>query len=405
MPHAARVRVARAIFTDPFFWFLVVAVLFSLIRHLNDGIAMTYNAEEQHWSLCPPVMPLLPGSVERAGLLPLSGVVSAMVLAMGARHALGRSARLAFFAAASVFSGLAATLSAFLLTYGYAPVVQLAACGYQAPSFLGVAYGVLLLGGVVGLFACAEMKWRQIELLVALGGVSTAVAFVLFSPPATVAVFAAAFLLQVVLSFSLKGRYLDGSGSLRCALGVLCMTAAAGAVLVLSEPSSPVGMKRSAFLSLSVFPEKFMEMRAALSRIAFDVWTEGPWLGSGLGSFSLDIRFKATPQEWALIPPLQTAVPSGWWFVIAERGIIGAMLFAVGLGFLLWTYCSRVIRSFGHFRWQPANTLLLILLAALIALSFVDYSFMRADVLPLLAVFLALSASTFPPRRREAPGV
>lgn len=404
MPHAARSRVARAIFTDPFFWFLIVAVLFCLIRYLNDGIAMTYNAEEQHWSLSPPTMPLLPGSVEGAALLPFSGAVSVTVLVMGARHALGRSARLAFFAAAGVFSGLAATMSAFLLMYGYAPVVKLAACGYQTPSFLGAAYGVLLLGGGVGLFACAEMKWRQIEPLVALGSVCTAVAVVLFSPPATIAVFAAAFLLQIVLSFALKGRYLDGSGSLRCALGVLCMTAAAGAVLVFSGPDSPVGMKRAAFQSLSVFPETFMEMRAALSRIAFDVWTEGPWLGSGLGSFPLDIRFKATPQEWAVIPPSQTAVPSGWWFLIAERGIVGAMLFSVALGFLLWTYCLRIVRSFGYFRWQPANTLLPVLLAALIALSFVDHSFMRADVLPLLAVFLALSASSFPPRRKEAPG-
>jgi hypothetical protein len=404
MAHAARLRVAHAVFTDPFFWFLAAAVLFSWVRHVNGGIAMSYNAEEMKWSLSAPTMPLLPGSVTGTGLLPFSGVVSALVLLMGARHALGRSARLAFFAAASVFAGLAAAMSAFLLSYGYAPIVKLAACGYQTPSFPGAAYGILLLGAVAAVFACAEMKWRQVEPLVGLGAVCTAIAFILFSPPATIAVVTAAFALQVVLSFALKGRYLDGSGSLRCALTVLCMGAAAGSLLFLAAPASAVGVKREAFLALSVFPEKFMEMRAALSQIALDVWKEGPWLGSGLGSFPFDIRFKATAQVWALIPPSQTAVPSGWWFLIAERGIVGAVLLAVALGFLLWTYFSRMVRSFGHFRWQPANTLLPVLLAAFTALSFVDYSFLRADTLPLLAVFLALSANTFPLRRKEMPG-
>jgi hypothetical protein len=59
-----------------------------------------------------------------------------------------------------------------------------------------------------------------------------------------------------------------------------------------------------------------------------------------------------------------------------------------------------MIRSFGDFRWQPMNLLLPVLLPALTALAFVECSFMRADVLPALAAFLALSASSFPSRRK-----
>ncbi|MBR1921794.1 MAG: hypothetical protein IJ829_07335, partial [Kiritimatiellae bacterium] len=45
MPHDARARVASSIFVDPLFWFSVVLVLFAVVRWLNVGVAMVYDAE------------------------------------------------------------------------------------------------------------------------------------------------------------------------------------------------------------------------------------------------------------------------------------------------------------------------------------------------------------------------
>ena len=403
MPHGARLRVARSIVADPFFWFMLVAVAFVALRHFNSGIALAYDAEVQAWSLRGPVFEILPGSVDGAGVLPLAGVVSALVLAMGARHALGRSARLCFFVAVSILSGMAAAIASFSLSYGHSGVAAIAECSYNNPTFLGCAFGVLLLGGVVALFACVEMLWRQAELLVGLGLIGTAIGFVTFSPPATIAVFSLAFLLQVIVSFAVAGRRLAGSGALRCALGIMCAVAAAAGLLVAAPSSSALGLKKSAFMMLSIFPENFFAVREVLSRIAFDVWKDNPWLGSGIGSFLLDIRTHATVQDWSVITPMHQAVPSGWWLLIAERGIMGALWFAVALGFLLWSYGARIVGGWGNLHWHPMNVLLPILLPALVAVTFVDNSFMRPDVVMLLVAFLAMSASSFPSRRKAAP--
>jgi hypothetical protein len=403
LPHDARCRVTFAIFLDPFFWFLLFALAYAAVRAMNTGIAPVYNAEDLSWSLSAAALPILPGSVAGSGYLPFAALVSLLVLTMGARHALGRAARLAFFAAATVLTGLSAAIGAFAMSYGHQGVLALAACDYASPSFHGAAYGIALLGGVVALFGSAERKWRQVEPLVGLGLISCSIGLLVYAPPAMIAVFAVAFLIQVIASFALQSRVLEGSGSFRCALGILCVILTAGAFLVFSSPETVIGVKRLSLFSLAVFPESFMEMREVLSRIALTVWKSGPWLGSGLGSFGYDIRFHAAGADWSVLNVAQQAVPSAWWMLIAERGVVGASLFAVGLGFLLWTFCSRLVFAIGKFRWQPMNLLLIVLLPAFVAISFVDCSFVRADVLPLLAVCLALSASAFPARQVRGP--
>lgn len=401
MPHDARIRVARTILKDPFFWFSVFVSLFGAVRFLNDGISLAYDAEMTQWTLRPARLPILPGSVAGFGFPLFAACVAGTVLLAGVRHALGRKARLAFFVSLTVLAGMASTVSAFALLYGNAMIIEYARCGYLSPSYAGLAYGLLLLSGVVAIFGCAEMKWRQAEPLTGLGAICTSVGFLIFASPAVIAVISALFVLLIVLSFSLRGRLMEGSGAFRCALGIFCVFLAAGAFLFLAAPDSPVGGKRLAFMALRFFPEDFTTVRETLSRIAFEVWKEGPWLGSGLGSFPFDIRFKATSADWAVLDPTQRFVPNGWWLLIAERGVIGASLFVVAFGFLLWTYCSRMIRVIRDFRWQPMNCLFPLILAGGVAVTFVECSFMRADTTPLLLALSAISASAFPPRRER----
>jgi hypothetical protein len=402
MPADARGRVLRAVVRDPVFWFSLVAIGLTAIRCLNNGISLAYDAEETTWMLRKAAWPFLPGSVGETGLPAFAACVTLSVLLLGARHALGRSARLAFFAVATMLSGLAGTISAFAFTYGHAGVIEMAMCSPLVPSYSGLTWGLFLVGGVVGLFACVEMKWHKAEPLVALGLLCTAIGFVIYATVSTLCVFTVVFLLVVLLSFALQTRQLEGSGSLRCALGVLCAVLAAAAVLFVLPDSSPVGQKRLSLQAMALFPEKFFETRAVLSRIACDVWKNGPWLGSGLGSFPFDIRFGATPADWALIDPAQKAVPSAWWLLLAERGVVGSSLFVVGLACLLGSYFFRMARVIRTYRWQPVNGLFLLILGGVVAVSFVECSLLRADVLPVVAVFLALSANAFPSRPRES---
>ena len=394
--HAARSRFVSEVLRDPLFWICLILVAFSGIRALNDGVAAVYDAETMKWSLSPPPAPLLPGCVKGEGFLPFAACVALLVAFMGARHALGGAATYTFFFCSSVLSGLAGLVSVFALMYGHEGVVGLAQASYRDPSFVGAAYGVSMLGGVVATFACVMEKWMRAEPLALFGMTGTGLGLVLFSPPATITVFALAFVLFAFTSFMIQHKMFEGSGFLRCALAVAISIVLPALYFMSFDDPSPIAAKQSLFASLKLFPEGFAESRKALSAIALKVWKAGPWLGSGAGSFPLDVRFNATPADWAVIGPVQAGVPNGWWRLLAERGVLGALMFALPLGFLAWTYFSGVVRSFGMFRWQPVHCLAPFTAAALVACAFVDASFMRADVLLAAGAALALSGDAFP---------
>ena len=395
MPHKARARISSEMLRDPLMWFLLVAVAFAGLRALNGGIALVYDAESMTWSINPPDVEILPGSVSGAGFLPFAACVSLFVILQGARHSLNAEGAIAFFTASSAIAGISAILAAMALSYGNASVEEMVSCSYVSPSFAGTAYGIYALMGLVALFGCIGEGWRRAEPFAVLGLVCSSVGLALFSPPATFTVFVSAFAVITLISFPLmKGRF-AGSASLRCILAIIM---AVGAVVLLSMFDgnfSAFGEKRDALLDLRFFPEGFGSARDALSSIALKSWKENPWLGSGLGSFPIDIRFIASQSDWTVISPGQTASVNGWWQILAERGVVGALVLIVAAGFLAWTYFNRLVKSFGRGIWHPACVLGPFVAVALIALAFVDSSLLRSDVLLPTAAVLALSAVSF----------
>ena len=89
-------------------------------------------------------------------------------------------------------------------------------------------------------------------------------------------------------------------------------------------------------------------------------------------------------------------VTNGWWQLIAERGVIGAAFFLIGLGFLAWTYVSRLVAGFADLKWRPLNFLFPVLLLAVVPVMFFECSAWRSDVSMVLAAALALSANSAP---------
>ena len=111
----ARLRVISGTLRDPIAWFFFVAVLFALVRWLNGGVRMAYDAETSSWSIAAAAIPFFPASVGSEGLLPLAVAVAAAVMVCGIRQGLGYNARIWFgFAAAMVAGagGLAAAICA-----------------------------------------------------------------------------------------------------------------------------------------------------------------------------------------------------------------------------------------------------------------------------------------------------
>ena len=330
--HDARRRVVKAVLRDPLFWATLVLTTFAGFRAINSGISLSYNAEASVWHVSSPVFPILPGVVGSAGELSFAVALACVVLLQACRHSLGRSARMAFHLLSSFLSGLAALIALVALHKGAAGALALLPSnGDGGQSFIGMAFGLHLIGGLVALIAIAEYRWRfSFFLLLPAIGCNAASLFT-FAPAYLSAAFAVAGILALayVLVFSFQvcsssdGFKLMVIGGIALALGGL-LTAAILPKTVMDE-------RLAAFMGLALFPERFWEFRGVLSTVAFKSWISHIWIGTGIDSFPLDFRFAAQDAEWAAFPRGATALANGWWLILVERGLVGIVFFILPL--------------------------------------------------------------------------
>ena len=401
MLHDARRRVSREIVGDPVFWFSLVLVAYVAVRFANGGVAMSYDAENAVWSITQPVLPILPGSVSGAGLPEFSVAVAILVVLQGCRHALGKSARMAFLLVSSALAGLGAAVMAVRYSLGFPDEVALVACNLSNPRFFGSAMGVYWLAGVVSLLAAYERKWLRVMPLTILSIGGTVAGMFLFAPPMVQAVYAAVGMVVLAYSFLYARKRIPASGEFKF-LVTFSLSMVLGGVLALSVlPESLVAARLAPFKTGAFFQEDFLALREALSDVALRVWKAHPWLGTGLGSFPLELRFAATESDWAIVSPGQLAPLNGCFHMLVERGIVGAVFVVSLLGFLLWTFGRRMFRgvtlSFPH----PACWIGPAALVAAAAEAAVDVSYTVPGFVLAVAAMLSLSASSFPKEERN----
>ena len=412
--HESRVRVWRSIVRDPLFWVLVVTISYAAVRWLNGGIRLVYDAEAETWSVHESVLSFLPGSVTGSARQPFSTVLALTVVIMGCRHALGKGARTVFIFTSSLISGGVAVALASLAVFGDAHWADVARCSYLDPSFIGICFGLYLIAAFFALAEGGAEDWTGPLpfFVISIGGNLLGVYF--FAPPLAVVVFFAAALLAAFLSQVVTARRYEMAERLKCLIVLFLSLALPVMAIVAFAPGWLTESRLAALTGKTFFPDGYFDMRAALSRIAGAVWKGSPWLGSGLGSFPLDIRFNATEADWALFQPGQTAVPSGWWQLLVERGIVGVAFFAVPVLFLFAVWAWRLVgvalkfsaearlRSF-FFEMQSIAWMALIGVGTLVALAFFDASFFRSDVLLAIGAFMALSCGSLPAVRKATP--
>jgi len=405
MPHDARLRVGISVRSDPLFWFSLVLVAYAVVRTANGGIGLSYDAEFMTWTIRRPPMPLLPGCVAGAGYFPLSVIVALAVLFQGVRHALGRSARAAFLLVSSAASGIAAIVFAVALSYDHGGVLAFAGYSTLSATYFGTAFGIQFLCALVALLDSVMCQWVRAEPVAVLGLVGNAIGFSLFAPVHTFVVFVVAFLILVVASFAMLRHAIEKSSSFRCALAVMLAVAALVIYAISISELPTMAAKIAAVKSCKPFADGFMAQRDALSSIALTTWKGSPWLGTGLDTFPLDIRFIATAADWTVVAPAQKTALCGWWQLLAERGVIGAAMIAVTLGMLIWTFVLRIVKSFKTLHFSPEHLLGPVVLLALVALAFVDCSFLRPDVLLLSGTLIAFSGGALPsPQKSSGEG-
>ena len=403
MPYMARLRVGWAILKDPLFWFLVVIVSFSAIRWMNGPVAVKYDAEETRWFIAPPSVPWLPGGVKDAGYSSFVGSVALTIVVMGAKHALGRSARLAFVFAGALFAGLAAMASMFAVFFEVEPAASAARCGVFSGSYCGAAYGVWFVGGVVALAGSLERKWNKGLLAFAFAAGASATGLLMFAPPYAFVGFCIAGIAAFLASLTFLGMFQGGADVLKYMAGLIIAAVVPVLVSTYVLPGDVVQLRMSFFSGGDLFPAQFFELRARLSEIAASVWRSSVWLGHGLGSFPLEARFAATPQDWALWTGQTPCGPlNGFWHLLAERGVAGAILVGVPLLYMTVTFVMRLVASIGRLSFFPLCAFGVVAVLAVAAEAFFDGSFLRTETLLAAASAYAVAASSF--QKNSKPG-
>lgn len=399
----SRRRVAKAILRDPLSWTLLVMVVFSGFRALNTGIALSYNAETAVWYVSDQAFPLLPGSVEGSGGLPFSATVAFSVLLMAARHSLGRAARRFFLLVSSSLAGLAAVICLLLLRIGASGWMRTllpSSDGFEC-SFAGFVFGLYLIAGLIALVAVFEQNWSKAlaPAVLAIGG--TLAGAVAFAPPYLSLAIVAVSLLTLVYVLAFSIRSFPAAELFRIVLFSIVALVLGGLFVAVALPGG-VWVERLSLLSeCKFFPDQFWKVREGLSSIAFKSWISHLWLGTGVSSFPLDFRIHAQTQDWEAFTRGITAVANGWWLLLAERGIVGLMLFLLPFWFLLFTYVRRLMG--GISRWElpsPVCIVAPLVLLLFVATAFVDCSPLRVEVLLAAGSLMAISAVSFPRLRR-----
>ncbi len=399
--HDARERVWGELVRDPLLWVFVLVAVVALLRWLNDGVAMTYDAENEYWLMKGADWEFLPAAVSGRGGLEFALVVATCVVVEGCRHSLGKSARLSFLFTSSVLSALAAVAAGLGGFFGHSGALAAEKAAFATPSFAGTVFGLYMLAAVIALAGALESHWRRVTMLSAFAIGGNGAGLFLFAPTIVALVFVAVAIPTLVFAIIWTGSKARGAAALKCFIGILVGVAIAVFVVVCCAPENLAAERIALIPTGQLLPDGFWELREKLSGIAAKVWKSSPWFGTGLGSFPLDIRFNTDAADWQIINIRQSAVPNGWWNLLVERGIVGCAMFALPLAFMLFTFLRRIPASFGKRIFFPAAWLGVTALLAVVAETFVDASFLRPEAIMALAALLVLAAGSMPPVKRK----
>ena len=341
----ARSRMIGAMFRDPFAWFLLLASSMALVRWLNSGIKLFYDAEKTVWTVSEPAISAMPASSGDSALIPLATVVVASTVIIGIRHALGKNARVWFGVMTGAFSavgGLAAVICAAL---GMEPFKSGALVSFGAASFAGSAFAMILPLAIACGVEAEERGMTKTRLFFAFAVAGNAVAAFVFLPLLLALAYLSLSAVVSVVALVLCKRRTSAAACARAAsMLAFGIVGAASAVMVPSYKDI-VEEKLSALNVEKAFPAALHDRNEVLDRVAMAVWKDNQWGGVGAGAFALQSPFYVGQEDWQVLPPRLENPSNGYFTILVERGIVGALFWAVGLGFLLGSWVMRLVAS------------------------------------------------------------
>ena len=407
MLHDARRRVAVALVKDPLFWVFVPLAILATFRLFNDGVAMTYAASSGKWSISGAEISFIPACVSGRGHVELAMIVAVATIVETCRHAIGKAARTCFLFCLSLFAGIAAILGAAACYFGWGTALLEAECQMATSSYSGAAFGICLLAGTVALAGGFEKGWNSLLLLYSFSIGACATGLYFFAPSYVILLYLVAFIVMFLFTVSYAGIVFDRTIAFKTVAAVIMAALVPAICCMWLTPRSVESARLAPFFDgqFNIFSQNYWKIREICSAVAAKVWNSSPWLGSGLGSFGIDMNFNAAPGDWAVLPPAQACAVNGWWQLLAERGLVGAISYALVAALLATTFFVRAVKSIPGKSFLPAAALAVATASCIVAQTFFDVTLFRADVTLVVAAVLSLGASSFvaAPAERAAP--
>lgn len=404
---SSRARLFRELVRDPFLWFLLLALIYVAVRGLNTGLVLAWSPEASAWAVSDPLWSGFPASVAGKGYLPFCVLLASALVVLGLRNAVGAAARLMFGVVGSFAAGLGGLVATALACGDVKAFADATRPAFAAAPFWASSFGVWLVLALVSGPAAEAKKWHSARFLYILGVAGNLCALVFFAPP--LVAFLWIFLALAAFAYALV--YVSRTSTMRAvtrsaALAVFGM--AVPVILVMMCETTDFVRFRLTSLQPSVcLSESWQETAAALTRIARAMWQGHPWTGVGEGAFALHLPFLAEQAEWSALPLKPRFASNGWMMLLAERGIFGALVLAVGLGLQVAAYALRLAGGFRRHKKQdeggfflfavlPAAWVMPFCLLPFVVEMFFSPVLTSPTVVLAAVVPLALAAASFP---------
>ncbi len=408
----SRARVRHDIFRDPVFWFFLLAVLFAAIRWWNSGIAVRFDAEHSSWFVAKPMVEWLPASVPGEGFLPFAVVLGCGILSLGVLHGIGLAARVSFGLQLAFLMGLGGIAAVTCACLEMQPFLERASAGLQGGPFYGTYHGVGLVIALVCGVQAECRKWAAARLPFCLAVAGNGGGLLFFSPPLVSSAYFVASIAFALFGLAYLSRVGSLGGVARSLTMILFGLALPVFAMMAFAPEQIAAAKSSGLDLQHAFSETYRQMGEALTRMARAMWRSAPWCGVGEGAFRLQVPFLADKADWAILPPRVSMALNGYWTVLAERGILGAILLFGGVATLLVAWVRHLVGGVLYLRTRDDADIFLFacapvvwtapfLLALVGAEAVCSSVFSLGPVLLAIVACLALSAASFPRRPKS----
>ena len=341
----ARRRVMMHVARDPLAWFFGVATLFAFVRWLNASVRLVFDAESATWTVAQESLTFLPASLGDAGLFPLALVVSMGVVTLGVKHALGRNARIWFGIATGAVSAIGGCAAAVNVAMKVEPFLTSALSGFGAASFQGSMFALFLPTTIACGFLAEECKMTKSRLVFAWAVAGNGVGAYLFLPGILCAAYFFVSVLIAIIALVILKIHSGAAAAARAASMLAFGVVLAVFSVILPSFSDVQAAKADGFDVEKAFTPALADRNEALARISKAIWLDHPWSGGGVGAFVLQAPFFASKEDWTVLPPQPSVGPNGYFTLIAERGIAGALLWIIGMALLLYFWVSRLVSS------------------------------------------------------------